>query len=443
MLQENGKITDLIFNYANIIYILTLSVLLITGSKIKKDPLPEVVRVSAYKETAIRQAFMLPSIALIFILSSAMIAPYSVVIFRLSGVSSLGNLALVVMQIFYIIYFAYLASLIIRITSLVGYRLFKIRYEDALTSFNALSSILIICLYIWLSYHGSYSNFLPGRYLTEALAILKNGTSSQIAIYLALNAINIAFVVTVSMISNSILALPPNDSPGNSTAGSMSFYYRFPNHYLVLIVKKISRALYDIISSLSLVALLIIGSIIIKQSDTLSQYGLAYSQFYNYSLILIIGIYIMSFDDYDILKTLRTFGGNILRYNLNLIIFFSIAITIFHLLNAVVMQITLEPSQKISLPNSFFSSTLFVISAMLAKTILLNKKSDGFVRVISSYGYLMFVVMLNELSLKISDRFGEHISINPQFISYASLVTLVALAYVFQIFLLKMRLSHD
>lgn len=442
LLTSDAIIEELVFNYITMTFLTILIISVFKKLALRTTDFPEVLKVCAFSERKIRNAFNLCSNSLLYLLILLYLTPISFVVIKLTG---LGNPELIVSLILFKLYYIsmfYLADIMFTTSQYLLFKFSPIRNKDLFTTLLGFTLLFVIAVTAVLFFSDMFYTYLPSGLLYKFIMSLQTSLNlPTLVYYFTINAIIIASIIMFSIVLNRLLKIDSDDTFSNKAFDIISFRHKYISHYLVLIVKRTFRN-FDTLLTLLLFTLAYIGlALILRYFEQLSSYIFIFMQLTPIVFIAIIGFYILNFDDSSTQKMIFTYEKSLKEYNLLLNVFYTFLFYIWFGAISFIAFLILEMNDTwgVFFKNQYII-VIYVLIAVLYKNLLITGDSNILVRVITFYLYFITIGLMTTLISKTSNTLYSATGINEGEILNIPIIAVCSFAlYYIQFFILDAK----
>lgn len=387
MVITNMLLEKVFVNVNNIIMFVILVVVILRNMNLKTDDLPEAILINDYKPNEIKKAYNYASNIILFLILIVFTTPILFRFILLFHTSMLNRIVILIIQSLYFLFAILMALNIVTLLKYILVYILKIKKELVIHEIIAVVSLIVLSLTLWASIYTGFKNYLPSACILNLAAAMAAGNTSDIAINIGINLINIYAMYILYKIISRNFEIDTASEIQKTSKTIIRMDNEFINVYLNVIIKMLLRNIEGLISLISILAFTIMIALGLHNAGMTYKYSTMF--FYLVTFVIILGTvtFIQDFNDFEIIETIDTYGGNLKEFNFILVAFYSLLLfIIFTIFILIIYKSFGLPIMNLD-QSPVINITLYVTIAVLTKTLLLKKDSSLLIQMISTTAY--------------------------------------------------------
>lgn len=391
---KNMVITNMIFerifvNVNNIAMFIILAFVILRNMSIRSDDLPEVLLVNSYKQDQIKKAYNYSSNILVFIFAMGFMTPVLFKFVMMINTSMINRIIVLMVQMLYFMAVILLALCIVILLKYILVYGLKIKKENSVYELIAVASMILLALILLAGACTSLKNYLPSRYILNLAAAMTCRDLWRSLIYIGINLINIISVFLLYKVVSDNFHIDAGSEIEKTAKTLIRMNNRYINIYLNVIIKMFFRNIEGFISLVSLLVFIILTALGLNFAGLTYKYADTFLYLVTFVMILSAVTFIQDFNDYEIFEAVKTYGGSLKKLNFILAVFYAALLFIVYFIFLLLIYKSLGiPVLNLS-QSPLINLTLYVVTALLTKTIFLKKDSSLLIQMVSVSAYAL------------------------------------------------------
>lgn len=437
---DDTVITKITRSYMNILFISSILLPCVLNTFYEgKDRIIEIIYALPYDSNKIRKIWNMPMNSLIFVLTLFLLTPYSLYIIRLNNINIKYTLYVLFIQYIYIlccIIFSYIMTKLIKI---ILYKYINVKSQYKLSIYIVIVSDIFILLVILLFNSNAFNKYIPTQFIMNTIYIIKHFSIIEFVFNIIFNFASISIMMFLYLTISRI----KNINTGNIYISEIGNNIKINENrimvYIRLLTKKITRNKEGLAGIISMFFIIVVVGYLVSSSD---MFSISVPQLYSfnvYFVYMLLGIYIISFDDMDVIQCIKNYNGNIRLYNLIYILENSFVILLFYFIEDIALCLLCGINITTIFSVSKLNIFMFTAIAMLFKNLFLNKDSSKIMQFVSIYGFVISITIIGYIGAKLSPIMSIMLNNNNTVANAILIVIFTIIFYFLQFVILKIK----
>lgn len=437
---DDAAITKITRNYINVLLISSIIIPYVYNTFYEvKDKIIEIIYALPYDNKKIRKMWNIPMYSFIIISAMFLLTPYSLYILRLNKMNGVYTIYILFVQYLYMFCCLLVSNIITKLVKKILYKNIKMKSEYKLNICFVLVSDIFILLVVLLFNSNMTNKYIPTQFIMNTIYIIKHLGIKEFLFNLILNFANIGVMIYLYFTISNMINYNKRDVNISEISNRININENQTMVYFRILTKKIVRNKEGLIGLISMFFIIIVAGYFVASSNILN---ISVPQLYSFNVYLVyilLGVYIISFDDMDVIECVKNYNGNIMLYNLIYILENSLLILFIYFIEDGVL--CLLCGIKFSTIFSISKINILMLSnvAMLFKNFFISKDSSKVMQFISIYSFIITILLIGYLGAKLSAVISIALNINTNAIDTVLISMFTIIFYLLQFAILKIK----